>query len=103
MAQKTTLANGLVDNVVYQDNHLHYDQMGRLRAVFDGRSDVRITYDKAGNRTQVKTKVINSVYNETTKSYQDKTNTSTTDYTYDGMNRQLRSREAFTDGITTTC
>ena len=102
MTQKTTLANGLVDNVVYQDNHLVYDKMGRLRAVFDGRTDVRITYDMAGNRTQVKTHVINSIYDAATNSYKDKTNTSTTQYSYDAMNRQNKSWEAFTDGITTT-
>ena len=97
MTQKTTLANGLVDNVVYQDNHLVYDKMGRLRAVFDGRTDVRITYDMAGNRTQVKTHVINSIYDAATNSYKDKTNTSTTQYIYDDMNRPNKSWETFTD------
>ncbi|MDA8521010.1 RHS repeat domain-containing protein [Acidovorax sp. NCPPB 4044] len=40
LAQKTLLSSGVLDNVVYQDNHLVYDAQHRLRAVFDGRADV---------------------------------------------------------------
>ncbi|SFD93253.1 RHS repeat domain-containing protein [Paracidovorax konjaci] len=61
LAQKTLLSSGVLDNVVYQDNHLVYDAQHRLRAVFDGRADVRIAYDLAGNRSQVTTHVINTI------------------------------------------
>jgi hypothetical protein len=45
--------------VVYQDNHLAYDTLGRLRWVADSRAMVEMWYDQAGNRTRIKTSVIN--------------------------------------------
>jgi len=98
LTQKTLLSSGVIENVVYQDSHLFYDAQNRLRAAFDGRSDVRIDYDKAGNRTQVKTHVINNLY-EVKNSYQapgqyrQVVNDSVTVYGYDAMNRQVSSRE----------
>ncbi|MDX4957168.1 LysM peptidoglycan-binding domain-containing protein [Delftia acidovorans] len=101
LTQKTKLSSGLIENVVYQDNHLFYDAQNRLRASFDGRSDVRISYDLAGNRSQVKTSVINNLYTiknegktyQSPGQYQQFVNESVTTYGYDAMNRQLASRE----------
>ena len=96
MSQKTLLASGLLDDVVYQDNHLVYDAQHRLRAVFDGRSDVRITYDLAGNRKQVTTHVINAIRtNDSTtgQQVQSADHTGTTTFEYDAMNRQVLSVE----------
>ncbi|WP_230681381.1 hypothetical protein, partial [Paracidovorax cattleyae] len=96
MAQKTLLTSGLLDDVVYQDNHLVYDAQHRLRAVFDGRSDVRITYDLAGNRWQVKTHVINTIRTTTEQGgLQERqvVHTDTTDFQYDAMNRQAWSQQ----------
>ncbi|WP_167333665.1 LysM peptidoglycan-binding domain-containing protein [Paracidovorax oryzae] len=96
MSQKTLLTSGLLDDVVYQDNHLVYDAQHRLRAVFDGRSDVRITYDLAGNRSQVKTHVINTIRTTTEQGgLQERqvVHTDTTEFEYDAMNRQTRSQQ----------
>ncbi|CAM3375318.1 YD repeat-containing protein [Paracidovorax anthurii] len=98
--QKTLLSSGVLENVVYQDNHLVYDAQRRLRAVFDGRADVRITYDLAGNRSQVTTHVINTVRKDPNadiasvgRQEQEVIHTSTTAYGYDAMNRQTSSLE----------
>ncbi|KQO16495.1 hypothetical protein ASF11_10030 [Acidovorax sp. Leaf76] len=87
VTQKTKLANGEYANVVYQDNRLFYDAQNRLRAVLDGRVDVRIDYDLAGNRSSVSTKV------KTQSSGTEKVNNSVTRFTYDAMNRQKSSNE----------
>jgi len=107
MAQKTLLSSGVLDNVVYQDNHLVYDAQNRLRAVFDSRADVRITYDLAGNRSQVTTHVINTIRPDAKSQpanvvVQDQQviHTSTTQYGYDAMNRQASSVEKNSAGQT---
>jgi YD repeat-containing protein len=107
LTQKTRLASGVIENVVYQDNHLFYDAQNRLRASFDGRVDVRISYDLSGNRNQVKTHVINNVFdlknpdnwNLTPGQYKSYVNDSVTTYAYDAMNRQTVSREEQTQKI----
>ena len=101
LTQKTKLASGLIENVVYQDNHLFYDAQNRLRASFDGRTDVRISYDLAGNRSQVTTSVINNLYKvnfagkwwQSPGWYDQVDNASVTTYAYDAMNRQTVSFE----------
>ncbi|AVS67170.1 hypothetical protein C8245_17055 [Paracidovorax avenae] len=96
MSQKTLLTSGLLDDVVYQDNHLVYDAQHRLRAVFDGHSDVRITYDEVGNRRKVTTHVVNTIRtNNAGEGPQDRQveHTNTTDFDYDAMNRQIKSVE----------
>ncbi|CAN7568470.1 Ig-like domain repeat protein [Acidovorax sp. LjRoot129] len=87
VTQKTKLASGDYANVVYQDNRLFYDAQNRLRAVLDGRVDVRIDYDLAGNRSSVSTKV------KTQSGGTEKVNNSVTRFTYDAMNRQKGSSE----------
>ena len=44
--RETTVNKGSV----YQDNHIAYDALGRMRWVADARAYVSIDYDKAGNR-----------------------------------------------------
>jgi YD repeat-containing protein len=41
----------------FQDNHLAYDTLGRLRIVADNRLNITMEYDAAENRTRVKTSV----------------------------------------------
>lgn len=41
------------NGVTYQDNHLAYDALGRLRDVADARAHVSMDYDSVGNRTRV--------------------------------------------------
>ncbi|MGJ3704011.1 LysM peptidoglycan-binding domain-containing protein [Variovorax sp. AFSI2.2] len=64
--------------VVYKDNHIAYDALGRMRWVADGRAFVNIEYDKVGNRTRIKTHVLN----------QDTSLDSDLYFQYDAMNRQ---------------
>ena len=94
VTQKTLLASGDYANVVYQDNRLFYDAQNRLRAVLDGRLDVRIDYDLAGNRSRVSTKVT------TQSGGTEQIKNSVTLFTYDAMNRQKTSVERSLDGTT---
>lgn len=75
--EKTTQAG-----VTYQDNHLAYDALGRLRDVADGRAHVTIDYDKVGNRTLITTHV------NTVTSHGDTSQGSARYFQYDAMNRQ---------------
>lgn len=72
--QESTTRGG----VVYQDNHLAYDTLGRLRWVADSRAMVNMEYDKAGNRTRIQTHVINGDTSFDSDRY----------FKYDAMNRQ---------------
>ncbi|PCE23749.1 hypothetical protein BWP39_29150 [Paraburkholderia acidicola] len=65
--------------VVYQDSHLAYDALGRLRDVADTRVHLTIDYDNAGNRVHEHTHVLNM---------QDAAKDSDLWYAYDSMNRQ---------------
>lgn len=64
--------------VVYQDNRIAYDALGRMRWVADGRAYVTIDYDKVGNRTRIRTHVLS----------QDTTLDTDQFFQYDKMNRQ---------------
>jgi YD repeat-containing protein len=66
------------NGTVYQDNHMAYDALGRLRWVNDTHAFVNIDYDRMGNRTHIQTHVING----------DTANDSNRYFQYDGMNRQ---------------
>jgi YD repeat-containing protein len=66
----------------YQDNHMAYDEMGRLIWVADGRAVVDIEYDAVGNRKRIKTHVINGTAAD---DRQDADNY----FFYDAMNRQV--------------
>ncbi|AYM96375.1 LysM peptidoglycan-binding domain-containing protein [Acidovorax sp. 1608163] len=101
VTQKTTLTNGEVANVVYQDNKLFYDGQNRLYAAFDGRADVRIKYDRSGNRSSVETRVLTQVADKNQPTGMKETlNESIVSYTYDSMNRQLSSRSVSKTGDT---
>jgi hypothetical protein len=43
--------------VTYQDNHIAYDALGRMRWVADTRAYLSIDYDKVGNRTHIGTRL----------------------------------------------
>lgn len=74
--RERTVTNG----VTYQDNHLAYDALGRLRDVADGRVHISIDYDAVGNRTHVTSHVINAM---------DQSQDEDRWYQYDAMNRQI--------------
>jgi YD repeat-containing protein len=65
--------------VIYQDNHLAYDALGRLREVQDGNVNIVYTYDANGNRTQIHTEYLNT---------SDGNEGSTLYFAYDSMNRE---------------
>ena len=73
--RERTVTNG----VTYQDNHLAYDALGRLRDVADGRVHISIDYDAVGNRMHVTSHVINAM---------DQSQDEDRWYQYDAMNRQ---------------
>ncbi|SFQ11319.1 LysM peptidoglycan-binding domain-containing protein [Variovorax sp. 770b2] len=75
-------------NVVYKDNHIAYDALGRMRWVADGRAYVNIEYDKVGNRTNIRTHVLN----------QDTSLDSNLFFQYDQMNRQTVANAADAQG-----
>ncbi|MDQ0069692.1 YD repeat-containing protein [Variovorax boronicumulans] len=75
-------------NVVYKDNHIAYDALGRMRWVADGRAYVNIAYDKVGNRTNIRTHVLN----------QDTSLDSNLFFQYDQMNRQTVANAADAQG-----
>lgn len=72
---EVTTQNG----VVYQDNHLAYDALGRLRKVEDGNVSIVYDYDANGNRTHIHTQYENV---NRDGAVQDQY------FTYDGMNRE---------------
>lgn len=71
--RETTVQGG----VTYQDNHIAYDALGRIRWVADGRTAVTVDYDQVGNRTRIHTHVNDLVAQDSDRYYQ-----------YDAMNRQ---------------
>jgi YD repeat-containing protein len=73
------------DAVVYQDNLLAYDSMGRLRHVGDGRMSIDIEFDAAGNRKRLRTHAKVPVLVGTGETAMD----SDRYFTYDAMNRQI--------------
>jgi len=76
--RETTVQGG----ETYQDNHIAYDALGRMRWVADGRVALTIDYDNVGNRTHVHTFVNDgNLVNRTSDS----------DYEYDAMNRQTKA------------
>jgi len=67
-----------VGDNVYQDNHMAYDTLGRMRWVSDGRALLNIEYDKLGNRTRIQTHVLTGDTSLDSDLY----------FKYDAMNRQ---------------
>ena len=72
---------------VVQNNSIEYDQLGRMVHVGDGRFDLQITYDAAGNRETVRTTYTNDSGQENQRWVMNK---------FDAMNRQT-----LVDGIVT--
>ncbi|WP_399678708.1 Ig-like domain repeat protein [Xenophilus sp.] len=84
--RETTVQGG----VVYQDNHIAYDALGRMRWVGDSRVTLTIDYDAVGNRTRIATHV-----NDADAGAQPDTERF---YAYDAMNRQVLVDSATADG-----
>ncbi|MDB5874632.1 MAG: LysM peptidoglycan-binding protein [Ramlibacter sp.] len=76
----------LQDGVVFQDNHIAYDALGRMQWVADASAHVTIEYDKVGNRSHITTHVITEGVNgePAGETAQD----SDRYFRYDAMNRQ---------------
>ncbi|MGI4847134.1 MAG: hypothetical protein ACRYGK_03215, partial [Janthinobacterium lividum] len=70
---------------VVQDNSLGYDALGRLRYVADGRVNILMYYDRAGNRIRIFSHVINTL---PTLNSADIQHDSDRYFAYDAMNRQ---------------
>ncbi len=68
----------LQGGIVYQDNHIAYDALGRQRWVGDGHAFITTDYDKAGNRTHIQTHTITGDTGQDGDRY----------FQYDAMNRQ---------------
>jgi YD repeat-containing protein len=73
--------------VVYQNNHLAYDTLGRLAVVDDGRYHLAFTYDNVGNRTRETVHYVNDSGTIVDHDFW---------YTYDLMNR-----ETIVEGVNT--
>ncbi|MES2937303.1 MAG: DUF2235 domain-containing protein [Pseudomonadota bacterium] len=80
--------NNVAQYVTYQDNHLAYDALGRLRWVGDGRAYVSMHYDKVGNRTRITTHVITESSSATANTQQATVHDTDYSFQYDAMNRQ---------------
>jgi YD repeat-containing protein len=83
VVERTTQAG-----VVYQDNRLAYDLLGRLRVSDDGHVHMLIDYDLQGNRTHVSTKVNVATIGTLPAAAADDIRTGDRFYLYDAMNRQ---------------
>ncbi|MBX3625343.1 MAG: LysM peptidoglycan-binding domain-containing protein [Rhizobacter sp.] len=81
--RETVRQNGYYN--VYQDSHLAYDALGRLRDVSDGRVHIAMEYDQVGNRTRITTHA--NVLQPNTNSA-DTSKDEDRFFTYDSMNRQ---------------
>ncbi|AMO24179.1 hypothetical protein UC35_16715 [Ramlibacter tataouinensis] len=73
------LENTVQDGVTYQDNHIAYDALGRVRWVGDTRAYALFDYDAVGNRTHVFTHLMNGETDHNDERY----------YAYDALNRQV--------------
>jgi YD repeat-containing protein len=72
-------------DTVFQDNHLAYDTLGRLRSVDDGRVHIGIEYDLVGNRKRIQTHVnLLRIGSDSVDDIRD----SDRYFFYDAMNRQ---------------
>jgi len=70
---------------IYQDSHMAYDTLGRLRVVNDGRVGISMSYDAMGNRTRITTHA-NVMYPDSNSL--DAAYNGDRFFTYDSMNRQ---------------
>ena len=82
---RRVLERTLQGGVTYQDNHLAYDAMGRLRDVADTHVHASFDYDAAGNRTHVHTSVNVAPL---VKNATDDIRVGDRFFLYDAMNRQ---------------
>ena len=94
--QKTLLAGtDAQTDVLYQDNHLAYDALNRLRVAGNNEANVSIHYDRVGNRSRIETNVFTlpgDLMEGQTTHLQHQS------FTYDAMNRQTSSQTSFDSG-----
>ena len=96
VSQKTLLAGtDAQTDVLYQDNHLAYDALNRLRVVGNDQANVSIHYDRVGNRSRIETNVFTipgDLMDGQASHQQHQT------FTYDAMNRQTSVQTSFDSG-----
>ncbi|MDB5842690.1 MAG: repeat protein, partial [Herminiimonas sp.] len=80
LAGQRVLEKTVQDGITYQESHLSYDALGRLRRVSDGRVDLTYDYDNVGNRLHIGSHVITAGNAVRDKHLY---------YAYDQMNRQI--------------
>ena len=84
-------------DVLYQDNHLAYDALNRLRVVYNDQANVAIHYDRVGNRSRIETNVFTLPHDEMQGQGQT-THQQHQTFTYDAMNRQTSVQTSFDSG-----
>ena len=84
--QKTLLdGTDAQTDVLYQDNHLAYDALNRLRVVGNDQANVSIHYDRVGNRSRIETDLF-LLPGGSAPAWAAPSQNQT--FTYDAMNRQ---------------
>ena len=84
-------------DVLYQDNHLAYDALNRLRVAGNNEANVSIHYDRVGNRSRIETNVFTLPHDEMQGQGQT-THQQHQTFTYDAMNRQTSVQTSFDSG-----
>ena len=96
--QKTLLdGTDAQTDVLYQDNHLAYDALNRLRVVYNDQANVAIHYDRVGNRSRIETNVF-TLTNDEMQGQGQTTHQQHQTFTYDAMNRQTSVQTSFDSG-----
>ena len=94
--QKTLLpGTDAQTDVLYQDNHLTYDALNRLRVAGNDQANVSIHYDRVGNRSRIETNVFTLPNDEMQGQA---THLQRQTFTYDAMNRQASVQTSFDSG-----
>jgi YD repeat-containing protein len=94
--QKTLLAGtDAQTDVLYQDNHLAYDALNRLRVAGNNEANVSIHYDRVGNRSRIETNVFTL---DGDAMDGQSTHLQRQSFTYDSMNRQSYVQTSFDSG-----
>ena len=94
VSQKTLLAGtDAQTDVLYQDNHLAYDALNRLRVVYNDQANVSIHYDRVGNRSRIETDLF-LLPGGSAPAWAAPSQKQT--FTYDAMNRQTSFTTAAT-------
>ena len=96
--QKTLLpGTDAQTDVLYQDNHLAYDALNRLRVAGNNEANVSIHYDRLGNRSRIETNVF-TLPGDRMEGQSPLTHLQHQTFTYDSMNRQASVQTSFNSG-----